>query len=362
MLFRSLRHAGIIEVVPGNDGRPEPRVAPDLQFDFSLHHVLSLFLVDAVAVLDPDSPAYVLELLTLVESILENPRVILYAQIRKLRGDLVAKLKAQRVPYEERMEKLDRVTHPKPDADFVYAAFQIFAETHPWVGEENIRLKSIAREMFESFRSFDGYTQEYALARSEGVLLRYLNQVLGALVKTVPETAKTDAVYDAITYFRTMIQRVDSSLADAWETLIHPDAAIDATATPGVPFDLAQEPTLLAARARSELHMLVRALADGDFEDAATYVCQDDEDVWDSKRFEAAIAPYFERYQKIVLTPDARSPRRTLLKPSAPRSWEVSQVIVDPEGDNFWAIEGVIDLSKQRDPEGPLVRLRRIGG
>jgi hypothetical protein len=303
----------------------------------------------------------VVELLTLVESILEDPRVILYAQIRKLKGELVAKLKAQRVPYEERIEKLDRVTHPKPDADFVYTAFQIFAETHPWVGEENLHLKSIAREMFESFWSFDGYTNEYALARSEGVLLRYLNQVLGTLVKTIPETAKTDEVHDAIAYFRTMIQRVDSSLVEAWEKLVHPEAQADPAEAPGYHFDLAQEPTLLAARARAELHMLVRALADGDFETATACVRQDDEDPWDSKRFETAIAPFFDEYEAIVLAPHARSPRRTLLKPSGPRSWDVSQVIVDPEGDDFWVIEGVIDLSKQRDSEGPLVRILRIG-
>jgi hypothetical protein len=361
MLFRSLRHAEIIEVVPGRDDRPEPRVSPDLQLDFSLHQTLSLFLVDAVPVLDPDSPTYVVELLTLVESILEDPRVILYAQIRKLKGELVAKLKAQRVPYEERIEKLDRVTHPKPDADFVYTAFQIFAETHPWVGEENLHLKSIAREMFESFWSFDGYTNEYALARSEGVLLRYLNQVLGTLVKTIPETAKTDEVHDAIAYFRTMIQRVDSSLVEAWEKLVHPEAQTDPAEAPGYHFDLAQEPTLLAARARAELHMLVRALADGDFETATACVRQDGEDPWDSKRFETAIAPFFDEYEAIVLAPHARSPRRTLLKPSGPRSWDVSQVIVDPEGDDFWVIEGVIDLSKQRDSEGPLVRILRIG-
>jgi hypothetical protein len=158
-----------------------------------------------------------------------------------------------------------------------------------------------------------------------------------------------------------MIQRVDSSLVDAWETLIHPGAQTDAAETSGYHFDLAQEPTLLAARARSELHMLVRALADADFEVATTYVCQNEEDPWDAKRFETAIAPFFEQYEKIVLTPDARNSRRTLLKPSGPRTWDVSQVIVDPDGDDFWAIEGLIDLSKQRDPEGPLVQLRRIG-
>ncbi len=147
-LFRSLRRAEIVEITSGRDGRPEVRVAEDLQFDFSLHHALSPFLIDAVAVLDPESPNYAIELLTLVESIIEDPRAILYAQIRKQKTELIAKLKAQRVPYEERIEKLERVTHPKPDADFVYAAFRIFVETHPWFSEENIHLKSIAREMF----------------------------------------------------------------------------------------------------------------------------------------------------------------------------------------------------------------------
>ncbi|MCH7643878.1 MAG: DUF3516 domain-containing protein [Myxococcales bacterium] len=360
-LFRSLRRAGIIEIVTKRAGRPEARVAQELQFDFSLHHTLSLFLVDAVAVLDPESPSYALEVLTLVESILEDPRAILYAQIRKRKTELMAKLKAQRVPYEERIAKLERVTHPKPDADFIYAAFRLFIETHPWFNEHSIRLKSIAREMFEDLHSFDDYTREYAIARSEGLLLRYLNQVLGTLVKTIPENAKTDELYDAIAYFRTMIQRVDSSLIDAWETLADPAAK---TQTPDIEarrFDLAKQPALLAARARSELHALVHALAKGDFEAAASCVHQDANDPWDSLRFKQALAPYFEEYGEILFTPDARNSRRTLIQSTGPRTWHVSQVLVDPEGDHFWAIEGVIDLSKQRDPEDPIVRIRRIG-
>jgi hypothetical protein len=360
-LFRSLRRAEIVEVVSGRDGRPEVRVAEDLQFDFSLHHTLSPFLIDAVAVLDPESPNYALELLTLVESIIEDPRAILYAQIRKQKTELIAKLKAQRVPYEERIEKLERVTHPKPDADFVYAAFSIFVETHPWFSEENIQLKSIAREMFEDLRSFDDYTREYAIARSEGLLLRYLNQVLGTLVKTVPEFAKTDEVYDAIAYFRTLIQRVDSSLIEAWEILSDPSAETEEPKTEAPRFDLAAQPALLAARARSELHTLVRALSTGDFEAAAACVHQDADDPWDAGRFEQALEPYFEEYEKILFTPDARNSRRTLIKPTRPRRWDVSQVLVDSEGDCLWAIEGAIDLSQQRDPEDPIVQIRRIG-
>lgn len=360
-LFRSLRRAEIIEIVAGRDGRPETRIAEDLQFDFSLHHTLSPFLIDAIAVLDPQSPGYALELLTLVEAILEDPRAILYAQIRKRKTELMAQLKAERVPYEERIAKLDRVTHPKPDADFVYAAFRIFIETHPWFSEQNIHLKSIAREMFEDLRGFDDYTREYAIARSEGLLLRYLNQVLGALVKTIPEFAKTDEVYDAIAYFRTLIQRVDSSLISAWESLADPAAKTEEAKAEARRFDLAEQPALLAARARSELHALVRALAKGDFEAAAACVQQDADDPWDAPRFEQALAPYFEEYEQILFTPDARNSRRTLIKSTGPRRWDVSQVLVDPQGDHLWAIDGAIDLSQQRDPEDPIVRIRRIG-
>jgi hypothetical protein len=360
-LFRSLRRAEIIEIVEGRDGRPEARIAEDLQFDFSLHHTLSPFLIDAVAVLDPQSPGYAIELLTLVEAILEDPRAILYAQIRKRKTELMTQLKAERVPYEERIAKLDRVTHPKPDADFVYAAFCIFVETHPWFGEQNIHLKSIAREMFEDLRSFDDYTREYAIARSEGLLLRYLNQVLGTLVKTIPEFAKTDEVYDAIAYFRTLIRRVDSSLIDAWETLADPTAKTEESKAEARRFDLAEQPALLAARVRSELHALVRALSGGDFEAAAACVHRDSDDPWDAPRFEQALAPYFEEYEQILFTPDARNSRRTLIKSTGPRRWDVSQVLVDPQGDHLWAIDGAIDLSQQRDPEDPIVRIRRIG-
>jgi hypothetical protein len=361
MLFRSLRDGEIIELVRGPSGVLYPRVDPDLQLHFSLHNTLSLFLVDAITALDPESPVYALELLTLVESILEDPRVILYAQVRKLKSELMAKLKAERVPYEERIEKLDKVTHPKPDADFIYAAFQIFEQTHPWLGEEGIRLKSIAREMFEKYRSFEDYTREYGLERSEGVLLRYLSQILSALVKTVPEAAKTDEVYDAITFFRSMIQEVDSSLVDAWETLVAPKASEGAPAAVEALFDLAQEPSLLSARVRTELHALVAALASGDFKKAARCVFQDPEDAWDAARIKLALIPFFDEYERIEFTPFARNSHRTRLMPTGSRTWDVSQVLVDPAGDNFWAIEGTIDLAKQRNPEGPIIQIHRIG-
>jgi hypothetical protein len=273
----------------------------------------------------------------------------------------MAQLKAQRVPYEERIAKLDDVTHNKPDAEFVYAAYGMFVDTHPWLEDQNIKLKSIAREMFEDFRSFDEYTRDYAIARSEGLLLRYLSQVLQALVKTVPEAARTPEVDDAIAYFRTMIGRVDSSLVEAWETMMEPEesAASERVSVPA--FDLATQPGLLRARIRSELHGLVRALSIGEFDEAASLVLQDDDDPWTAERFSSELAAFFEEYERIVFSPDARAAHRTTLRSSGPRTWEVFQTLVDPQGDGLWAIEGVIDLQHQRNPEGNLVRIRRIG-
>src|SRR5262249_5866589 len=153
---------------------------------------LSLYLLETIPLLDPFSESYALDLLTLVESILENPEVILRRQLDKLKGTRVAEMKAEGLDYDQRMEKLEELEYPKPLGDFVYSTFNEFALRHPWVGQEAIRPKSIAREMFEGFRSFSDYVQEYDLERAEGLLLRHLSSVYKTLAQTVPDGAKTD--------------------------------------------------------------------------------------------------------------------------------------------------------------------------
>ena len=61
-------------------------VAPELQRDFSLHHTLSLYLLDTLPRLDREAPTYALDVLTLVESILENPDVVLLQAARRAQG------------------------------------------------------------------------------------------------------------------------------------------------------------------------------------------------------------------------------------------------------------------------------------
>jgi len=371
-IFRSLREAGVIEIVAVEPqakrrGR-RVRVAGDLQREFSLHQALSLYLVDAVSLLDPDDPDYARDVLSLVEAILENPRAILLRQIDVAKRNLIAELKAQGVPYEERIERLDEVTHPKPQAALIYESFALFAERHPWVEQQNVHPKSIAREMWEHYEDFSDYVRRYGLERSEGLLLRYLGQVHNTAVQSVPEYARDDELVDAIGFFRAMLGRVDSSLTEEWERLLEPDAerAEVPAAKLGLPppprrVDLARDRRALLARVRAEFHQVVRALASKDYEGAAQAVRAEPDEPWDASRFEEALALFFEEYEVLRFDPQARQGEYTVLHPLAERRFRVHQTLLDARGDFFWEIEAEVDLREERDPAEPLLRIRRVG-
>jgi hypothetical protein len=229
------------------------------------------------------------------------------------------------------------------------------------VGESDISPKGVAREMFETCPGFVDRVRELGIARSEGALLRYLSQVYDTLVRSLPDADKTEAVHDAIAYFRTVIQGVDASLLQAWQALRAPAALASPGLPPAPPFDLAQDERALLARTRAELHRLVRALAHKDWEEAADCIRQPPDDRWDPDRFEQALAGFFEEYGQLVFTPAARLAHRTRFAAAGPRRWQVAQVLVDPAGDELWALHGEVDLSREKEPEGPLIRLLRIG-
>jgi len=364
VLFRSLRRAELVEIVRDPTSRiPRVRIDESLQRDFSLHHSLSLYLVEAVTALDPASPSYALDVLSIVEAILENPAPILNQMLYKMRQELLAQLKAERVPFEERMAKLDELSWPKPNAEFIYATFDLFAERHPWVGAENIRPKSVAREMFESYASFEDTVRRFELSRMEGVLLRYLGQVHNTLAHGVPEAAKSDEVHDLIGYLQTQLARVDSSLVEEWESLVRPSerSAPAEPAAPNAKRSLADDPRALRARARAEVHALVRALAQGDFESAARAVRQDPCDPWDAARFESALRPFFEEYERIVFDPRARQAHYTVLEQREPRQWLLRQALLDDADDNLWHVEAWLDLREEPAPDQALLAVSRIG-
>ena len=370
-LFRALVARKVVEIVPRTPGGSRLRVDVELQDDFSMDQTLSLYLIEAIPLLDPDAETHALDLLTLVESILENPNAILRRQLDKLKGEAVAEMKAAGLDYEERMEELEKLEHPKPLADFVYGTFNDFADKHPWVGEENVRPKSIAREMFETFLSFADYVREYGLERMEGSLLRHLSSVYKVLRQTVPDGMKTDEVVEMELYLRDLVRRVDSSLLEEWERMRDPDfrpapAGEPEPAVPGrdEPVDVTRDARAFTAAIRTRVFALLRAWSIGDDEaalevlDAARDRAGED---WTIERLARARETFTAENGGLRLDPEGRNRRHTYIQPSDDgATWRVEQMLVDAEGHNDWVAEIEVDLAASRAAAEPVIRLLRL--
>jgi superfamily II RNA helicase len=376
-LFRGLLGRGIVEIVPRTEDGAKVRVNVELQDDFSMDQTLSLYLLETIPLLDPESETYALDLLTLVESILEDPAVILRRQLDKLKGQKVAEMKAEGLDYDQRMEELEKLEHPKPLRDFVYSTFNEFADRHPWVGEENIHPKSIAREMFEGFRSFSDYVQEYDLERAEGLLLRHLNSVYKVLAQTVPDGVKTDELVEMELYLRDMLRRVDSSLLEEWERMREPGFVPAATAgeelrppRPEEPPDVTRDAKAFTAAIRTRVFAFLRAWSIGRDEAALEALevegtpgdTEGEGEPWTVERLRAAREAHAAEHGGIRLDPEARNLRHTSVQ-TAPggRSWRVQQMLVDTEDVNDWLLELEADLDASRAAGEPVLRLRRLG-
>jgi len=343
----------------------------ELQEDFSMDQTLSLYLLETIPLLDPAAPDFALVLLTLVESILEDPDLILRKQLDKLKGQKMAEMKMAGVEYDERIEELEKLEYPKPNRDFVYSTFNAFADKHPWVGEENIRPKSIAREMFESFRSFSDYIRDYELQRAEGLLLRHLNSVYKVLAQTVPDNGKTDAVLEMELYLGTMIRQVDSSLLDEWEKMKDPNyqrAETKEVRPPGAEeaaSDITRDTKAFTAAIRNRIFCFLRALANRDLEQALTNLTSplDSEGKpWTAEQLQAILDAYHVEHDYICLDPNARNLRNTYVIPSEDKhTWRVQQMLIDPDQDNDWVAEFEVDLAESRKRAEPALALRRIG-
>jgi len=306
--------------------------------------------------------------LSLVEAILENPRPVLMAQLDKVKRETLDALKAQGVEYEQRIEELEKLEWPKPNRDFIYDSFNAFADRHPWVGAENIAPKSVAREMLERFCSFHDYVRDYGLQRSEGVLLRYLSDAYRTLAQSVPTRFRTRDVEDLTLDLAGVVRNVDASLLEEWEALREGAGAVPGEAAAPVRRrgpDLTADPRALAARVRTELHRLLGALARKDWDEALQAIAlrpESDLPAWTAEKIAAELAPYFSEYGSIVTTPLARNQRNTVIKEAGDRIWDVEQRIIDPKGDEDWAIVGRVDLTvPPAAEEAPLVELVRVG-
>jgi superfamily II RNA helicase len=352
-IYRGLREAGVVEELPEPDpeGR-RVRIVGDLQLDFALNQPLSPFALAALELLDRESPDYPMDVLSVVEATLDDPRPVLYAQQSKAKGEAVAAMKAEGIEYDQRMVLLEDVTWPKPLDELLTGALETYRRAHPWVADARLSPKSVVRDMSERAMTFVEYIGHYQLARSEGLVLRYLADTYRALRQTVPDEAKTEELVDVVEWLGELVRQVDSSLLDEWEKLAAGEDAVEAGRPPldrgpeGVTRNIRAFRVLVrnALFRRVELAALRRWDLLGELDRQAG---------WDAERWRDALEPYFTEHADIGTGPDARGPQFLTIT-EEPQRWIVRQVLDDPAGDRDWAISAEVDLAAS-DEEGAAV-------
>lgn len=360
-LFRGLVEGEVLTIIPPKErkGPAKVKLNVDLQDDFTMNQALGLYLLEAIPQLETEGAEYPVQLLSLIEAILEDPHAVLRRQVDKLKTELITELKAEGVEYEERMERLEEVEHPKPGKDFIYDTYNEFAGRNPWAKEASVRPKSVAREMFENWQSFEDYVKLYGLERSEAVLLRHLTEVYKVLSQTVPPALKTEEVEEVESYLEEMVRGVDSSLLDEWERLRNPNyvpAEKQAPEQKGTASLTRNRPAFLRSLRRTVFDF-VRDLAQGRWEAALGQV----EGEWTAADLAQRMDGYWDDHGQIRMDPEARNAKHLRIEEGEGRNWRVEQVLVDLEGLNDWSLVFSMDLG-DCDREGRVVmRLEEIG-
>ncbi|HLT59711.1 MAG TPA: DUF3516 domain-containing protein, partial [Microlunatus sp.] len=357
-IYRGLLAAGVVEPEPSGVGA---RLTVDLQEDFALNQPLSPFALAALDLLDPESEHYALDVVSVIEAILEDPRPVLVAQRKRARGAAIEAMKAEGIEYEERMELLEEVTHPRPLAEELEHAFAIYAQTHPWVLDYQLSPKSVVREMAEQSMTFSEYVSSYQLARSEGIVLRYLSDCYKALRQTVPESKRSPDLADLIEWLGELVRQVDSSLVDEWEALSHPGAQPVEHRLDERPKPVTQNQRAFRVLVRNAMFRRVELAARRRWAELGEL---DGEAGWDAAAWAEALRPYFDEHGEIGIGPDARGPHLLQLdRVSGPDGdrLRVRQVLDDPAGDHDWAIEAEIDLAASDEAGEAVVRVVRVG-
>ena len=369
-IYRSLVDAEMLEFPeePDEYGR-RVRVNFDLQDQFALHQPLSLWAVEALGALPAaeaeaaaesgggDAIDHALNVLTIIESVQENPGVVLAAQVKRAKDDLLAEMKSSGVEYEERMERLAQVDYPKPNREWIYGNFNEFRTRHPWVGSDTVAPKAIVREMFERAMTFGEYVNDYGLKRSEGVLLRYLSDVYKGLVQNVPEELATTELGDVVAWLGAVVRDVDSSLIDEWERLLHPeDVESVEDLRPHLPTGertIIDDERAFRVMVRNRAFDWVQRLARRRGYDEI--VADADRELWPSgEALIEAMAPYWAEHDHILTDPSARSGELFRYDRA---TGHVTQILRDPDDTNEWRIEAVVDRAASADEGRSVLRL-----
>lgn len=361
-IIDALVTGGVVEQLetPDEQGRTL-RLTVDLQANFALNQPLSPFAVAALDLLDRDSETYALDVVSVIESTLDDPRAILNAQRHRARGEAVAEMKADGIEYDERMELLEEIEHPKPLEELLTTAYEAYRVGHPWVGDHELRPKSVVRHMWERAMTFSELVSEFELARSEGMVLRYLSDVYKTLGRTVPVSALDEELTDIVEWLGELVRQTDSSLLDEWEALIEPGTD-PAEVRPMAEQGTAPRPVTANARAfrtmvRNAMFRRVELAALGRWKALAELEPDGD---WDAEAWRSAIEDYREEYDSLGTGAAARGPQLFMVETGA-TSWSVRQVFDDPEGDRDWGIQAEVDLAASDEAGEAVVRVVDVG-
>ncbi len=276
-------------------------------------------------------------------------------QAAKARDELFVELKGAGVEYEERVARLDEVEWPKPLKDFLYANFDAWALHHPWVGHENLRPKSIVRDMYERAMTFREYINFYGIKGSEGVFLRYLTDAYKGLRKTVPDASFTNDLRDLEEWLGTLIRQVDSSLIDEWERLQNPQGVPDEVRPQVV--DITMHTQAFNVMIRNGAFRWVQLFASADYPGLAGCAHGD---LSDPESVEEAAAAYWDEFDQVSTDADARSSRWVTIDSSGDNQFLVEQIVCDPEGFNEWRLKGFVDLLESREAGEAVMKLTEI--
>ena len=403
-IYLSLRTAGVLTHVSSAqaaaDGRPRLRLAVDLPADFALNQPLAPFALAAMDLLNVEAPEHTVDVVSVVEATLDDPRPLLYAQQRAARGEAIAAMKAEGMDYEERMAALEEVTWPQPLVELLSPALEMYKQANPWIAEHELAPKSVVREMVENAMTFSDLISRYELGRSEGVVLRYLTDAYRALRQVVPEEHRTPEVVEFIDWLGALVRAVDSSLLDEWEALGQAQAGKaggllegdrpGADDSSGVEraFGADEDGTVAFTRnrhafrvaVRREMFRRVELMARDDVEALGRL---DASSGWGEDRWDEVLGRYWDEYdwigtdtsaRAISLAPLDEAPDETALaaagvserlrealEASGKQVWLATQVLEDPDGDHDWRLTALVDLA-ECDREGrAVVHLLSVG-
>lgn len=394
-IYVSLRKAGVVELLPSDPARDTDRLRLklDLPESFALNQPLSPFALAAFEVLDPESESLALDVVSVVEAVLEDPRPLLYALEREARGEAIEAMKRAGIEYEERMAAVEEVTWPKPLQDLLDPVFQIFRSANPWIGNLELAHKSVVRMMIENAMTFSDVISRYDIAMSEGVLLRYLTDAYRALRQLVPDALRTEMVEQIIDWLGALVRSVDSSLLDEWEALAAPSALREAAT--GEDIELAfgadengvvrldRNPLVLQQLVRKAVFTRVSRFALDDLDGLVALGDFDGVEAWSEDRWADALDAYWDEYDWLGAGAEAQAKHRfsfvtapveadylDLGVPAGPVleaalalkvAWLVSYVFEDPEGDGAWHLVACVDIVASSEEGTPVLYLMHVG-